>query len=272
MIIAIVVVWAVKDGKNPRSTAKASRPSISFVNIADGDRVGSQFDALVKTASIKLPKGAGNDPSVMPYVFQLDGGTYDTHSFTDFAAPSTASPFALGSGMQFSQNFQPFIRYSSIPPGKHRLVARVQRADGTLIPGVSAVVQIRVRANPTAKARRAATRVDGIGITYPHPGATVLSDFQAQAVVPSAFKLGISGSEGEAMPRRYLRWTLDNGRFDTPRNSSNTGLIPGKHVSATTNASVSYRGIPEGRHVLKVTFVDRQSRNNLSFTSEFFVQ
>ena len=145
-------------------------------------------------------------------------------------------------------------------------------ADGTLISGVTAVVHVRVRSAPDSAKRRQALRADGVGITYPAPGASVLPDFQAQAIVPDSFRLDAAHTEGSATPRRYLRWTLDDGRFDTPQYSNNTGLVPGKRISATTNTSVSYRNLPEGRHVLKVTFVDRQSRNNLSFTTEFFVQ
>jgi len=126
---------------------------------------------------------------------------------------------------------------------------------------------------PAAEAEASAPRVSIRGLT---DGQTVESAFTAEAVL-KGFKIdpkavGMAARAG----RGHLHFSLDGGKFDSARYSGPNGKLAeqlgtdGKYSPAVT-PEISYKGIPAGKHVLRVHLAnndhsDEGARAKVSFT------
>lgn len=283
-VIPIVVLGAMLlaacggDGAGKGGTASKrvadTQPSIAITTPREGGKVGPDFDVVVRVRHFTLDSaalGKRNERGHGHVLFSLDAGRFDTVKHSSTGALSAS----LGTTGETSVNASPGIGYTRIPPGTYTLTAQLAGNDGTPIDG--ARTSIRVTVVTAAAATDLRQRAERPGIVFPADGETVGPNFTATAVMPKGFAVVPSLYGGENRKGAgHLLWRIDDGRYDTIRYSSGGRMAEQIGVSGSyspgTSMSMSYRGIPTGRHTLKLVLANNDhTRTSRRYTVHFTI-
>ncbi len=277
IVLGVVVVLSVLL-VDVRSTNRTQRPQpkVQIISPKNGAVVSPDVEFLIKASNFDTGRSLKKTPGVSPiYFFQMDEGKFDSREFTEESAVAARGVRELKlPPYVYSASFQPQVTYRRLPPGKHTLVAKLMRPDGSLVKGVQDTVTVTVQAPKIATANRRPTNARGEGIILPALGATVGPMVQIQLSFPKNFAPNPTdpGYRATGIPRRYVKWQLDGGTFDIPAFSSAMGYPQVKNASISVTSSVVYRDLPPGRHVIEVELVDQAAPSlRTRFSSEFIV-
>ncbi len=118
----------------------------------------------------------------------------------------------------------------------------------------------------------------GIAVVSPAKGATVSGPVKV-TVSLSAFKINAATvGKAPAAGMGHLHFSLDGGKFDQPKYSGANGALAKKlgtngKYSPSVTTSVTYTGLPKGKHTLVVYLANNDHSNvGAKATSTFTVK
>jgi hypothetical protein len=189
--------------------------------------------------------------------FSLDGGKFDT---AQYSGANGELAEQLGTDGKYSPSTAPEITYEAIPAGKHTLEVDLANNDHSDT-GAKAKVSFTVGGGEAAK-------------TGPNGEKVVIEDVQTTSDGFTAM-VALTGVELDAKAvgkksqtgHGHLHFELDGGKYDSAKYSGANGELAeqlgtdGKY-SPSVAPTITYKGLPKGKHVLKVYVANNDHSEN----------
>jgi hypothetical protein len=107
----------------------------------------------------------------------------------------------------------------------------------------------------------------GVAFTKPKPGSSVSGGKVVATVKLKNFKLDPKAVGKPPQPGKgHVHFSMDNGKFDFPKYSGANGKLAKKlgvqgKYSPSVTPSITYKGLPKGKHTLQVQLANNDHSN-----------
>jgi hypothetical protein len=227
------------------SATSSSKPTVEIMTPASGSTIGGQLTAKVDLKNFEIDDkavGMSAQDGKGHLHFSLDNGKYDRPKYSGANGDLAVK---LGTDGKYSPAVAPEITYRNLPAGEHTLTVFAANNDHSDV-GAKDSVKFTVKEGAPE-----------ISIVQPDEGTSTSGTVKARVSLKNfkidAKNVGKAASDG----RGHLHFSLDGGKYDSAKYSGANGKlaeqlgVDGKYSPSVTD-SVTYKGIPKGKHTLTV--------------------